>query len=212
MSETYSDGWGKGLKRRVLLASAWAIVTSIAGQGIRFASVLILSHLLFPEAFGMMALVAAVMSGLEMFSDIGIGPSVISNREPSRRFLDTMWSLQVVRGWVLWAISVVLAYPVARWYGEPMLSVSDSRGGRVEHHSRLCAPLSIHSEPRTQAARTVSPGGRLADRRLRHIRNRRLRDAQCVGVGHWRFCQRDRLEPPDLLAGARTAKSLVLGS
>jgi O-antigen/teichoic acid export membrane protein len=121
MSETYGDGWGEGLKRRVVLASAWAIATSIVGQGIRFASILILSRLLFPEAFGMMALVAAVMSGLEMFSDLGIGLSVVRNREPTRRFLDTMWSLQVVRGWVLWAISLVLAYPVARWYGEPML-------------------------------------------------------------------------------------------
>ena len=117
-------GGGTGLSRIFLSASAWTVASSVASQGIRFFANLILSRLLFPEAFGMMALVSAVMSGLEMFSDLGIGPSVIRNPAPARRFLDTVWTLQVVRGWGLWVIAVMMAYPMAQWYAEPKLKVS----------------------------------------------------------------------------------------
>jgi O-antigen/teichoic acid export membrane protein len=33
-----------------------------------------------------------------------------------------LWSLQLVRGWGLWAISGIIAYPMAHWYGEPELT------------------------------------------------------------------------------------------
>ena len=119
MNETHMDGSGTGLKKRVLSATAWTIASSISSQTIRFASNLILSRLLFPEAFGMMGLVSAIVFGLQMLTDLGIGQSIIRNPAPTRRFLDTMWSLQVARGWALWAVSVIIAYPVARWYGQP---------------------------------------------------------------------------------------------
>jgi O-antigen/teichoic acid export membrane protein len=122
MRETLTDDWREGLKIRILSASAWAVASSTAGQAIRFASNLILSRLLFPEAFGLIALASAVLAGLDMFTDLGIGPSIIRNPEPTRRFLDTLWSLQVVRGWGLWAISAIIAYPMAQWYGEPELT------------------------------------------------------------------------------------------
>ena len=69
----------------------------------------------------MMSLAFAVMVGLEMLSDLGVGPSIIRNTNPTRRFLDTLWSLQVVRGCWQWVISAIVAYPMARWYGEPTL-------------------------------------------------------------------------------------------
>ncbi len=41
-------------------------------QFLRLASNLILTRLMFPEAFGLMALIQTFMVGLQMFSDIGI--------------------------------------------------------------------------------------------------------------------------------------------
>jgi O-antigen/teichoic acid export membrane protein len=42
---------------------------------------------LFPEAFGLMALVTVVLVGLQMFSDTGIGPAISrSPRATSRPF------------------------------------------------------------------------------------------------------------------------------
>jgi O-antigen/teichoic acid export membrane protein len=121
MSGTHTEGWGKGLTKRVILASSWALAGTAAGQILRFASNLILTRLLFPQAFGMMAIASAILGGSEMLSDLGVGPSIVRNFQPTRTFLDTLWSLQIARGWLQWAASLVIAYPIALWYGERTL-------------------------------------------------------------------------------------------
>jgi O-antigen/teichoic acid export membrane protein len=85
---------------------------------------LILTRLLFPEAFGLMALVQVFMGGLQMFSDLGIQASIIQNsRGDDPDFLNTAWVMQIGRGIVLWLLACGLALPMANLYGEPMLAV-----------------------------------------------------------------------------------------
>jgi O-antigen/teichoic acid export membrane protein len=102
-------------------ASAWAASGVLIGQVVRLGANLILTRLLFPDAFGMMAIVNAVIIGLEMFSDVGIAQSIIQHERDDVDFLDTAWSVQVVRGIALWAFASILAYPISRGYGEPLL-------------------------------------------------------------------------------------------
>ena len=111
----------KPLRRRVMSASLWTVVITLFSQGIRLVSNLILARLLFPEAFGLMALTNAILQGLEMFSDLGIGPSVIQAKDPHPRLLDTAWSLHAVRGMGLFVLALLLAYPAALWYGDKRL-------------------------------------------------------------------------------------------
>uniref|UniRef100_A0A832M4E0 Teichoic acid transporter n=1 Tax=Oscillatoriales cyanobacterium SpSt-402 TaxID=2282168 RepID=A0A832M4E0_9CYAN len=110
------------LKKRVIRGSVWTLGGHIISQVIRLGSNLIVSRLLFPEAFGLMALVYTFLSGLEMLSDLGIGPSVIqSKRGDDPKFLNTAWVLSIGRGFVLWIASCIIAYPVSRFYNEPIL-------------------------------------------------------------------------------------------
>jgi O-antigen/teichoic acid export membrane protein len=84
------------------------------GQALRLGSNIVLAWLLFPEAFGLMLLVNVFMQGLQMFSDIGIGPSIIQNKRGNDPdFLNTAWTIQAIRGFVLWFIACVLAWPIA---------------------------------------------------------------------------------------------------
>ena len=86
------------------------------------ASNLILTRLLFPEVFGLMALVTACMVGMAMFSDVGITPAIMQNKrgdEPD--FLNTAWTIQVIRGVLLWLSTFLLAYPLSVFYGEELL-------------------------------------------------------------------------------------------
>src|SRR5262249_40277751 len=78
--------------------------------------------LLFPDVFGLMALVQIFMQGLAMFSDIGIGPSLIQHkRGDDPTFRNTAWTIQIIRGVMLWITSCFIAWPVAKFYGQPML-------------------------------------------------------------------------------------------
>ncbi len=91
-------------------------------QGLRLASNLILTRILFPEAFGMMALVTVFIVALNNFSDMGVSPAIMqSKRGDEQEFLDTAWTLHILRGATLWVAACLLAWPIAQIYQEPAL-------------------------------------------------------------------------------------------
>lgn len=105
-------------KQSAVHGSLWTLGGYGTGQLIRLGSNLILARLLFPGAFGLMALVNVFMQGLEMLSDIGIGPSIIQNKRGGERaFLNTAWTIQILRGAALWLVSLALARPAAAFFG-----------------------------------------------------------------------------------------------
>ncbi|THD83635.1 polysaccharide biosynthesis protein [Aliigemmobacter aestuarii] len=111
--------FARALRGGALTAGSYAIT-----QVLRLASNLILTRLLFPEAFGLMALVSVVLVGLAMFSDVGIGPAIAQNRRgDDPDFLDTAWTINVGRGVFLWLATCALALPAAALYGAPELAL-----------------------------------------------------------------------------------------
>lgn len=112
----------KSLKVRAIQGSMWVLLGFGGNQVLRLGSNLVLAWLLFPEAFGLMALVYVFMGGLRMFSDVGIRGSILYHRRgDDPEFLNTAWTVQIIRGFVLWIFSCLLAIPVMKLYGEPML-------------------------------------------------------------------------------------------
>jgi O-antigen/teichoic acid export membrane protein len=112
----------KAFKKLFARGSAWALINYAVGYTLRLASNFILWRLLTPDAFGLMAIVNVFIQGLTMFSDIGIGQSVVQNEREDRKFLDTVWTLQVSRGLIVWALATAAAIPVARFYHQDSLS------------------------------------------------------------------------------------------
>ena len=112
------------IRGRVVRASMWSIGAYGASQIIRFGSNLVLTRLLFPEAFGLNALVLTFLLGLQMFADIGTGPAIIQSAHgDDERFLNTAWTLQCIRGTALFLGYCAIAKPLSLFYGQPMLSV-----------------------------------------------------------------------------------------
>ena len=111
------------LSARVLRSSALTMAGFGVSQGLRLVSNLVLTRLLFPEAFGLMALVMVFLMGLGQFSDVGVTPAILqSKRGDDRDFLNTAWTIQVIRGFGLWIVAVAAAWPMAALYGEPILT------------------------------------------------------------------------------------------
>ncbi len=113
---------GAHSRGRIFRASVLLLSGHGASQATRLLGSLILTRLLAPEAFGMMQLVTVLLVGLHLFSDIGIGPAIVqSSRGDDTEFLDTAWTIQVIRGLGLAIACAALALPFARFYGEPKL-------------------------------------------------------------------------------------------
>jgi len=110
------------LKQRAIAGTIATLAGFGASQVIRLGSNLVLSRLLFPKAFGLMAIVQLFMQGLAMFSDIGITPAIVQHKDGNQEeFLNTAWTMQVLRGFVLWACLCILAYPVSLFYDDAQL-------------------------------------------------------------------------------------------
>lgn len=112
----------RSLKQRTIQGSFWTLLGYGSSQVFRLAGNLVLTRLLAPEMFGLMALVQTFLVGLQMFSDFGLLPSIVqSKRGEDPAFLNTAWTIQVIRGVVLWLGACLIAIPVAQLYQEPLL-------------------------------------------------------------------------------------------
>ncbi|QCO57182.1 polysaccharide biosynthesis protein (plasmid) [Pseudorhodobacter turbinis] len=122
MSNAGLAGKTTGIWGRAARGSAWIAMSFVAAQGFRLISNLILTRLLFPEAFGIMALVTVLLVGLMLFSDMGVGPAIMqSQRGDEPDFLNTAWTIQILRGGILWVLACGLAYPAALFYDQPLI-------------------------------------------------------------------------------------------
>ena len=137
MTSAVSTTTSTSLKTRAINSGLWSIGGHGAQQVLRLGSNLVLTRLLFPEVFGLMALVQAVLMGINMFSDIGLNAGVIRSKHgDEERFLNTAWTIQVIRGVGLWIITCIAALPAARFYEQaelmwllPAVGLSSIAGG-----------------------------------------------------------------------------------
>ena len=99
-----------GLKQRFLQAAGWMAIGHVLSLAIRLGSSLILTRLLAPELYGVMSVAYVVMSGLAMFSDLGLSQGAIQSRRGEEpKFLNVSWVVQIARGVVLSIGGLVIA-------------------------------------------------------------------------------------------------------
>lgn len=112
------------LRRRATSAASWRLGAYASARAIAIVSNIVLARLLAPTAFGVVAIADALVRGLQMFSEIGIGPAIVQSKRDADdpAFLRTAWTMQVLRGFVLAVVTAALAIPLARLYDDPLLA------------------------------------------------------------------------------------------
>ncbi len=111
------------LRHRALRSGSWTVIGHLSNQALRLGGNLILTRLLFPEAFGLMTIVQTVIFGLKMLSDIGIEPSIIQHsRGHEAAYANTAWTIQVIQGLLIWVLLCLIAPFAASFYSQPMLA------------------------------------------------------------------------------------------
>jgi O-antigen/teichoic acid export membrane protein len=111
-------------RRSVVKGAGWTVGAYGAGQLLRLITNVVLARLLAPELFGIMVIVNSVRTGVELSSDVGIGQNVVQNpnaEEPD--FYNTAWSLQLIRGLLLWLLCFPVAMLLTNIYQAPILGL-----------------------------------------------------------------------------------------
>jgi len=120
------DGSGtpapSSLQKLAVSGSAWTVIGTASLSVLRLAGNLVITRLVAPEAFGLAAIVTVILMGLELMSDVGLGPVIVQHkRGDDPRFLNTAWTIQVIRGLILALLAAAAAWPLAIFYEEPRL-------------------------------------------------------------------------------------------
>ena len=112
-SDSSSTQTQRPLKHRIINAGIWSLGGYAFSMAMRFGSNLIMTRLLVPEMFGIMAITNTIMIGLTMFSDIGIRQNVVQSvRGSDSSFLNTAWVIQIYRGVGLWLAGLAIALAI----------------------------------------------------------------------------------------------------
>lgn len=99
-------------------------VGTVFERGLRLVRNMILARLLAPSEFGLMAIILAVSTALESFSDVGVGWSIIYNKNGDKpEYLNVAWWFQAIRGIGLFLIAFSATPWLASFYGNPDLLI-----------------------------------------------------------------------------------------
>jgi O-antigen/teichoic acid export membrane protein len=106
----------------VMKGSIWTVAGFGSEMMFRMMSSLILTRIFLPEIFGTMAIVTALLVGMEMISEVGVRSSLIQNpRGKEAYFFETAWTVQIFRGFILWLLLYLFTVPLANYFDEPLL-------------------------------------------------------------------------------------------
>lgn len=109
-SAASSGGTAVSFRSRILKASGWTLFGHAGTQFLRLVSNLIMTRLLLPQMFGVMALANVLLTALQLISDIGLSQGVIqSRRGASPAYLNTAWTAQILRGVLIWVAALLIA-------------------------------------------------------------------------------------------------------
>ena len=107
-------------QKLVMRGALWTIGAYGASVALRFGSNVVLSRLVMPEVFGIMLIINTLRNGIELISDVGIGQNIVHNPNgETRSFRDTAWTIQLLRGIVLFSALFLAASSIAEIYRLP---------------------------------------------------------------------------------------------
>jgi len=110
------------LKIQSIRAAFWSFLGKGGSHFFRMVGSLILTRILFPEAFGLMATATVFLTMVQLFSDTGTHTAIIQNpRGAEPEFLNTAWIIKLCRGVILSLIVCACAIPFSRFYNQPEL-------------------------------------------------------------------------------------------
>jgi O-antigen/teichoic acid export membrane protein len=102
------------LRERALRAGLWTVGAYGLDLGTRLLSTLVMTRLLFPAAFGVVAAATAIIIGLGLVSDFGVRAVIIqSPHGEDDDFLRSAWVFQGSRGIILWLVLLLICITIS---------------------------------------------------------------------------------------------------
>jgi len=113
---------GKTLGQRAARSSFWLMVSQVINRLAGLVRNIILARLLFPEDFGLVGIATIALSLLEVFSQTGFRQALIRKKENIEGYLNTAWTISIIRGVTLFVILFLSAPIIADFFNNPQVT------------------------------------------------------------------------------------------
>ena len=94
---------------RMAHSLSWVSVAFAIQQVIRLGTNVVLASIISPAVFGVMLILNTLRTGVEQLSDVGIGQNIVFDPAGDNpRFYNTAWTIQIIRGFILFAVFLAI--------------------------------------------------------------------------------------------------------
>ena len=111
-----------GLRRQAAGGAKWVGASAVFAVAARAALILVVARFLTPEEIGLFGMCLLVVGFAQIFMEAGFGSSAVHFQDASHRQLSTLYWLNVVAGFIVLGVILVLSPLLSRAFGEPALS------------------------------------------------------------------------------------------
>lgn len=111
---------GRTLTQRVVRGGLWVFGFQVVARLLSLLRTVVLARVLAPSDFGLFGIALLVLSVLETSTETGFQAALIQKEVSIKRYLDTAWTVQVLRGALLSLVVFGIAPYVALFFAEPV--------------------------------------------------------------------------------------------
>jgi O-antigen/teichoic acid export membrane protein len=112
---------GAALDSKAARAVLWNYASFASGKVLVLVTMAVLARLLTPEDFGIVGFATVAIAYLSVLRDLGLGAAVIQRREDLEESAQTVFTLNLILGALLTAVTAAAAPLVADFFREPMV-------------------------------------------------------------------------------------------
>lgn len=110
---------GETLSQKVVKGGFWVFFLRITNRGFSLIRLIILARILSPDDFGLMGIALLTMSTLDTFSQTGFQQALIQKKENIESYIDSAWTVLILRGFILFIILYLIAPYAAIFFSAP---------------------------------------------------------------------------------------------
>lgn len=111
------------LKKELISGTIYMAIAKYSGMAMTILISAILSRLLTPENYGVVALATVMLTLFNLFADIGIGPAVIQNKTLTSEDMNSINTFNSYQGLVLGVAFFFCAPYISEYYGNPQVKL-----------------------------------------------------------------------------------------
>ncbi len=115
------------LTRRVIKGSFWNLLLRFSNSGLGLLRTIVLVRLIAPHDFGLFGIALLTLSIVDTFSETGFSQALIKKKGAIEGFLDSVWTVQVIKGFIIAIVLFFASSYVADFFNteqaEPILKV-----------------------------------------------------------------------------------------